>query len=195
MANDRNVGDLPFGVGAAAGAGAWVLAYLFTYLITADRLRESGVRRLIEFFGGDLPTWKMVGWVFFNAHFVDIVVEGPFGGAVNFIGGEDGFTPLLYVVPPLLLFAAGLAVGRYYGAGDDTVGAALAGVTPVVGYGILSVVGVFLFSTQEPSIGLDPVTGVLLAGIVYPVVFGAIGAVVAGLTAGGGTPESTSSRL
>jgi hypothetical protein len=191
MADDRNLGDLPFGVGAAAGAGAWILTYLFTYIITSSEIQNSIIGRFT-----DIPTWKAVGWVFYNAHFANTIVDVPIvGGATNFIGGENGFTPLLYVIPPLLLLVAGLAVGRYYGATDDTAGAAMAGVTTVVGYGVLSIVGVFLFAMQEPSIGTDPITGILLAGIVYPAVFGTVGAVAAGLTAGGSRPESTTRRL
>ncbi|WP_255195439.1 hypothetical protein [Halorarius litoreus] len=191
MSSNRTLRDLPFGVGAAAGAAAWVLTYLFTYVITSSEIQNSIIGRLT-----DIPTWKAVGWVFYNAHFTSTIVDVPLvGGATNFIGGENGFTPLLYVIPPVLLLIAGLAVGRYAGAGEDTVRSALAGVTPVIGYGVLSVVGVFLFATQEPSVTPDAVTGILLAGIVYPVVFGAVGAVVAGLTASNGRPESTTNKL
>jgi hypothetical protein len=169
---------VPFGVGAAAGAAAWVLGYLCTYLITSSDIQNSLIGQFT-----DIPTWKAVGWVFFNAHFVDTVVELPVvGGATSFVGGEEGFTVLLYVVPPLLLLAAGLAVGRYAGAADAAT-AAVGGASLVVGYGILSVVGVALFPTE--NVTPDAVTGVLLAGVVYPVVFGAVGAAVAGATASG----------
>jgi len=167
--------QVPFGVGAAAGAASWVLGYLCTYVITSSDIQNSLIGQFT-----DIPTWKAVGWVFFNAHFVDTVVDLPvIGGATNFVGGDEGFTVLLYVVPPLLLLAAGLAVGRYAGA-TDAASAAVGGASLVVGYGLLSVVGVFAFPTENVS--PDPVTAVLLAGVVYPVVFGAIGAAVAGAT-------------
>lgn len=177
--------DFPLGVGAVLGVVAWVLGYLFTYVIAADDIRNFGPRRVVESFGVDLPTWKMVGWVFYNAHFVDTIIEGAlFGGAANFVGGDNGFTPLLYVVPPLLLLGAGLAVARLQGAteiGDGVV----AGLAVVVGYFLLSVVGVFLFSAAGGDARPDVVTGVLLAGLVYPAVFGAVGAAVGAATATG----------
>jgi len=170
--------QVPFGVGAAAGAAAWVLGYLCTYLITSSDIQNSLIGQFT-----DIATWKAVGWVFFNAHFVDTVVDLPVvGGATSFVGGENGFTILLYVVPPLLLLAAGLAVGRYAGA-DDAASAAVGGASLVIGYGLLSIVGVFLFPTENVS--PDPVTGVLLAGVVYPVVLGAVGAAIAGATSSG----------
>ena len=173
--------QVPFGVGAAAGAAAWVLGYLCTYLITSSDIQNSLFGRVLE--AAEIGVWQVVGWVFFNAHFVDTVVDLPVvGGATSFVGGENGFTILLYVVPPLLLLAAGLAVGRYAGA-DDAASAAVGGASLVIGYGLLSIVGVFLFPTENVS--PDPVTGVLLAGVVYPVVLGAVGAAIAGATSSG----------
>jgi hypothetical protein len=50
----------------------------------------------------------------------------------------------------------------------------------VLGYGLLSVVGTVLFATE--SVNPDPVTGILVAGLGYSLVFGALGAVVASVT-------------
>lgn len=86
------------------------------------------------------------------------------------------------MVPPLLLLAGGLAVGRYAGT-TDAATAAVGGASLVIGYGLLSVLGVVLFPTA--NVTPDAVTGVLLAGVVYPVVFGAVGAAVAGATSSG----------
>jgi hypothetical protein len=101
------------------------------------------------------------------------------------VGGENGFTPLLFVVPPALRFAAGLALGRYHGVETPGDGA-VTGLGVVPGYLLLALVGVFLFSiTAGPASGRpDPVLGVVLAGIVYPAVFGALGCAAAGATAG-----------
>lgn len=184
MANDSITDRVPFGVGAAAGVGAWVLTYLFTYLVASSDIQNSLFGRVLE--AAEIGVWQVVGWVFFNAHFVNTNVDlGFFGsGATNAIGGDGGFTVLLYVLPPLLLLGAGLAVGRYAGVGDaDAANAAVAGASVTIGYGLLSVVGVFLFATE--SVTPDPVTGILLAGLVYPVVFGAVGSLVARATQGG----------
>jgi hypothetical protein len=183
MNSDSSTNDLPLGAGAAAGAAAWVLNYLFVYLVTASDVRASPARRAFEAVGADLSTWKVVGWVFYNAHFVDTVFQGLFGGATSFVGGEEGFTPLLYLVVAVVLLIAGLAVGRYAGVHEGgAADAAVAGSTTVVGYGLLSAVGVVAFATR--TAGPDQVLGILLAGIVYPVVLGATGAVAARATAG-----------
>jgi hypothetical protein len=57
------------------------------------------------------------------------------------------------------------------------VDAAVAGAAVAVGYGVLSLLGAFLFATSNVS--PDPVTSVLLAGVLYPVVLGAVGGVAA----------------
>lgn len=172
--------DLPVGVGAAAGVGAWLVGYVFTFVIAGSRIRDSPVRRVFEAFGADIPTWKVVGWVWYNAHFVDTVSEGLFGGSTNYVGG-DGFTPLLFVIPPLLLVVAGVAVARATGS-TDTAAAAISGLTVALGYLVLSVVGVFLFAVDGGAVGPATGSGIVVAGVVYPVVFGVVGAVAASLT-------------
>lgn len=174
MAGSTLTDRLPLGIGAAAGVGAWLLTYLFTYLLTASEFQNSIIGQL-----SDIPTWKSVGWVFFNAHFVSTVVDVPIvGGTTNFIGSESAFTPLLYVLPVLLLLIAGVAVGRAADVAEmDGANAALSGATVVLGYGVLSILGVFLFATDNVSPDLVP--GILLAGVLYPIVLGAGGAVAA----------------
>ena len=177
---------IPAGVGAVAGAFAWLLGYLLTYVVTAGRIQEfqgSFLGQVADLFGLEIPTWKIVGWVFYNAHFVDTAAGSGAGSAV---GGDGGFTALLYVVPPLVLLAAGLAVGRASGAGDPAADA-LSGATVLLGYLPLSVLGVFLFeaTVAGTAVGPSPAPGVLLAGVLYPAVFGVVGAGVAALTAGG----------
>jgi len=162
-----------------------VLGYLFTYLIASSEIRDSQLNRFLEFLGEDPAIFEMVGWVFYNAHFVDIVFEGvPFFGVESFVGGEEGFTLLLYVIPPLVLIGAGLAIARYGGARDASAGA-VAGLTVVPGYLLLSIAGVFLFEVTlgDASGAPDIVAGIFLAGLVFPALFGALGGVLAGVTA------------
>lgn len=177
---------VPWGAGGAAGVAAWVLGYLCTYLVVGSRLRESGLNRVLEFLGkGDVvPT--LVGWVFYNSHFVDTALSGaPVSVAANAIGGDQGFTALLFVVPPALLSGAGLAVARYRAVGTPGAGA-LAGLAVVPGYVVPSAVGALLFTISAgPATGRpDLLLAVVLAGVVYPGVFGALGGALAGATAG-----------
>jgi hypothetical protein len=168
--------------GGATGVVAWLLGYLFTYLLVAPDVRDSPLNRIVEALGGDPPVYEMVGWVFYNAHFVDTVFQGvPVvgGGTTSAIGGEGGFTVLLYVVPIATLVAAGLILARADGSADSTRGA-LVGATALPGYLLVSIAGVFLF---EVSVGgatgaPDRLAGVFLAGVVYPALCGTAGGVL-----------------
>ncbi|MEF8821711.1 MAG: hypothetical protein V5A52_05490 [Halovenus sp.] len=179
---------LSFAVGAVGGAVAWLLGYALTYLLAAPEIEESPIQEIIEVVQGEPATYELVGWTFYNAHFVDTVFQGiPVFGDVtrNFIGG-DGFSELLYLIPVGLLVTTGLAIGRAQDARELSEGV-VAGMTIVPGYLLLSAIGVVLF-----EIGMEGVSGapallpaIVLAGIVYPVVFGGIGGVLAAVTTGG----------
>ncbi len=175
----------PYVESAAAGVVAWLVGYLFTYLLVATDIETSPLNRLVELFEGDSATYELVGWVFYNAHLVDISYEGVsiFTPPRSFIGGEDGFTVLLYLVPPALLLIVGLAIGRYRGVTEPNDGA-ITGALVTPGYLILSVVGVFLFtvSVGGASGAPDLIPAIAVAGLVYPVVFGALGGVLAAVT-------------
>ncbi|GAB6880309.1 hypothetical protein JCM17823_25830 [Halorubrum gandharaense] len=175
----RNVG-----IGAAAGAVAYVAGYLVAYVTIRDDVQEtlSGFSFLADLFGGDpIPAWQGVGWVFYNAHFVDTEVPS-FGGTQmrNFIASSDGGLTFMYVVPPLFLLAAGFAAAYAVDTPTPTDGAA-AGALTVAGYLPLALAGllVFAYEVGDGAVAPDPVTGVLLAGIVFPAVLGAAGGAVA----------------
>ena len=177
--------DRPYVAGALAGVLAWVLGYVLTYLLTATELDDSALNAFVEFAEGESATYELVGWVFYNAHFVDVryVNVSPFSPPRNFVGGEDGFTVLLYVLPPLLLFGAGLAVCRYRGVAETAAGA-VTGALVLPGYLVPSVGGVFLFEVTVGNASGAPalLPAIVLAGLLYPVVFGAAGGVVAAAT-------------
>ena len=168
--------------GAAAGAAAYLLGYLFAYVTQAGAVEEqlAGFNLFADLFGGDpIPTWKAVGWVFYNGHFVDTQVPSLVGGSqlTNLISQADGGSlTLLFVVPPVLLTLAGLAASRVAGA-TEPVDGATAGAFVLVGYLPLAVIGAFLFrySVGDGTVAPDLVTAALLAGAVYPAVFGAVG--------------------
>lgn len=174
--------------GAAGGAVAYVLGYLVVYVTRGDRIEEQlrGFNFFADLFGGDpIPTWQAVGWVFYNSHFVDTQIPALIGGAqsTNLISQADGGSlSFLYVVPPLLLIVAGLVAGRAANATEPGDGAR-AGAFVLAGYLPLAVIGAFLFrySAGDGTVAPDIVTAVLLAGAVYPAVFGAIGGAASSL--------------
>lgn len=176
--------EMPIVAGIAAGLVAWLGGYVFTYVVAADEIRNSGLNRIVEALSGDAATYEIVGWVFYNAHFVDTVFQNlPIVGSVtaNYVGGEDGFTAALYAIPIALLCLGGAATAAYSHAADVTEGIR-AGVALVPGYLLLSVAGVFLFevTTGSASATPDQLAGIVLAGVVYPIVFGSIGGVAVG---------------
>jgi len=169
--------------GAAAGVVAYLLGYLVTYAWQAPSVDESlqGINFVASLLGGQtVPTWKAVGWLFYNAHVVATRVPTVGGGerVVNFLdAADDGSLVLLYALVPVLLVLAGAAVARY-GKADRPGTAAAAGASVVVGYFPLAVVGEFAFAhtfAEGVRVAPDPVTAVALAGIVYPAFFGAVG--------------------
>lgn len=186
MASDAVSSDgLPLVEGAVTGAVGWLLGYVFTYLVVSPGVRDSSLQRVIELFGGESATYEIVGWVFYNAHFVntlfqDVPLVG--GRTTSFIGGDQGFTVLIYVVPVGLLLAAGAVLGRYR---DVTTGkeGALVGVTALPGYLLLSVAGTFLFEVTlaDVSGGPELLPAVFLAGVVYPGLLASGGGAVVGV--------------
>ena len=177
------------GTAAAAGAVAYLVGYLVTYVtqqgVVEERLRGFNV--VAELFGGDpIPVWKAVGWLFYNAHLVETRVPG-FGGprTVNFIAEtEAGSVPVLYLLPPVVLLGAGAAVALVAGVDAPDAGTG-AGLLVAVGYLPLAVVGALLvgYPIGDGQVAPDLVTAVALAGVVYPAVFGAIGGGVGGVLA------------
>lgn len=173
--------------GAAAGAVAYVVGYIVTYLWQSGSVEQSlqGYNAVVEFFGGDpVPVWQAVGWLYYNAHNVAFTTPALGSGrtARNLVA--DGNAPmLLYLLPVVVLLLAGFVVARNADAVDADAGAR-AGVTVTVGYLVLAVVGLvaFRYSVGDSSVHVDYALGVLLAGIVYPVVFGALGGVLGAVT-------------
>ncbi len=179
------------GSGVAAGAAAYVFGYLLVYLTQRDQVDEqlAGFNVVADLLGGDpIPAWQGVGWLFYNAHFVATEIPSLVGGgrSLNFIAEADGGAlALLYIVPPLFLLAAGLAVGWLAGA-TTPVDGVKSGSFVLAGYLPLAVIGAFVFryAVGDGSVAPDLISAVLLAGIVYPAVFGGAGGAVAGLLAG-----------
>ncbi|MGM0446749.1 MAG: transporter [Methanobacteriota archaeon] len=166
--------------GAVAGAAAYLVGYLSVYLTQSGRIEEglSGLNFLADLFGGDpISAWQVSGWMFYNAHFVQTVSPGVLGGTSsrNLLMEAEG-AGFLLLVPPVLLLVAGVVAGRVAGA-DSTLDGVRTGALVTAGYLPLAVVGAFLFryAVGDGNVAPDIVTAVLLAGAVYPAVFGAIG--------------------
>jgi len=173
--------------GAAAGLFAYLFGYLVTYVWQSGAVEERlrGFNLLAQVVGGDpIPTWKAIAWLFYNAHFVTTRLPALGGSrSVNFVAESDaaGLT-LLYAVPPLLLLVAG-ALTALFTAVSTPRNSALAGAATMPGYLVPAVVVANLSSYAVGDAAVAPtlVTATLLAGVVYPLVFGTLGGVLAGL--------------
>lgn len=181
------------GVAAASGAAAYVLGYLFVYVTQRNWVDEQlrTINVVADLFGGDpIPSWQGVGWLFYNAHFVDTQIPALGGTRVeNFIAAaDDGSLTLLYLVPPLLLVAAGFATAYLAKARNPGESAPLGGLI-VAGYLPLAILGAFAFryAVGDGAVTPDLLTAVILAGVVYPVAFGSAGGAIAGVV--GDDPE------
>lgn len=179
-ASDSNRTLRTAAVGAATGLGAALLGYLATYLATSSTIENSTASQVLEALGQDISTWKIVGWVFMNAHGVMTKFPGLFGStnSVNLIENVDAFSSVLYVAPVVALVAAGVVAVVVSGASTAKSGA-VAGATTVLGYLPVALAGIALFAITigESAARPDPVTAVLLAGLVYPAVVGTLSGV------------------
>lgn len=182
----RLVARLPFRAGALAGAAAYLLGYLLTYLLTVSRVRSElsrmNVDATLSLFGGSgVAPWKVTGWFFYGAHFVDVsVTSSAMDLSTDVLDVSAGdWRTLLFFVPPLLLLAAGLFAAHRAGARRVSVAAA-AGLTVIPGYFALAFVGAFLTQISVVIAAVGPeLTRALAAGFAYPLVFGPLGGVLA----------------
>jgi len=188
-ANEVTVDVDTLGRGAAFGARSFVVGYLLTFVIASIAVDGS--------LGGEAPDWKAAGWYFYNGHFVDLTQSVNFAGfggseAGSLIAASDqALVQLLYVVAPIALLIGGFLLAKNLGVTADTTEAAKAGALVIVSYLLLAIVGVFLTSYTasgsvlgvEASQTIEPklAPAVILAGIVYPLVFGTIGGAAASL--------------
>ncbi|MFC7156655.1 transporter [Halomarina halobia] len=178
--------SLPVVTGALAGVLAWLLGYAATYAASVGRVEAA----LAEFnvgvssLGGDpLPAWKAVGWLYYGGHFVDVRLLGLPGGSRSFdlvAGSDSAAAPLLYLLPPLVLVLASALVLAANGVRDVRT-ALLTSVPVTLGYGALAA----LFAAQTRHAfgggvvgGVDPLAAVAVAGVAYPLAFGALGGLV-----------------
>jgi hypothetical protein len=163
---------------AGAGAAAYLLGYLLTWLLAGSRVTEGFA---------DAPDWAVAAWYHLSAQFVPVVAEGsvgPFGGSDTLNLVAEGEATFLYAVPPLVLLAAGAAVAAFTAA-EDAADGALAGALVVAGYLPLAALfalisrvaetGTVLGTEVSTSVAPQLPAAILLAGLLYPVVAGGLG--------------------
>lgn len=176
---------LPAVEGAVAGAVTYVVGLILTFLlVTIDGEYEFGGA---EF--ADVGTLDEVGWFFYSSHFANIEssisIAGQSQSTTNNFVSEASTQlpePVFYLVPILTLTVVGYFVASTLDTWNPSpADCAQAGATVVVGYLPLALVGVFLFTVSvaegggEASVGPELLTAILLVGLLFPLLFGAIG--------------------
>lgn len=185
--------SIPFLRGTIAGVVVWIAGYFAAYLLAIDEVRGDVRVDVLEFLADEVAEWKLVGWAFYNAHAVDVrIPEIPVGFGrfpsmtANHVAANEGSLWPLYLAPPIALLAAGFAVAWWGAADRRSLGdGALAGSTITVGYLLACIGGLLAFTVSigDGTARLDPIPAVALAGVVYPLVFGSAGGLLAAAVA------------
>lgn len=187
MAANTSERGVPWLPAAALGIAAFAVEYVVVYLWQAARVQRQHqlFDALVKLLGGQPPpTWLRVGWLFYGAHFVSVDRPALGSGRASVDLVSQWNAPLLvYLVPPVVLVAAGYLLARYVGL-TDPVDGALAGTVVSLGYALPAWFCVFAFRVTAGGRWAGPavVPGLVLAGVVYPVVFGGVGGALAGST-------------
>ena len=132
------------------------------------------------------------GWYYYNAQMVSLVEHGEVfgesirGGEFDLIDSDSAseYHSFLYVIPPIVLTFCGVLHTAGQGRVRSISAAAVEGATIAVGYLVTVLVGLVLFAESEAALGIsatlrpDIISSFLIAGIVYPVLFGVLGGVL-----------------
>ena len=132
---------------------------------------------------------KILFWVY-SGHNIATTYEFSSGGH-QFIPETDAVSnvaelmfiwpvwPLVLTVSATLLCGAGFLLGRRYA--ESVQGGTIIGASVIIGYGPMAIIGVFLTRSdisiygKTVTIGPALVPTILLAGVIYPCIFGALG--------------------
>jgi len=165
-------GSFPLQQGALFGAGAFIVGYLVTFLWLMIDISSEEMD----------ATFEAAGWLFFNAQFVRIEFDGP--ATLDFLGLNASANVIslpaivFTIAVGLILFGAGyLLTTRLLEPGTTTDEGTVYGASIVVGYLPLSFLGALLFEMSYLNTEGTPdiFMAVLIAGIVFPAIIGALG--------------------
>jgi len=173
-----NFTEVPLRRSIPAGAFAYVVGYLATYLAVGPRaetlFRETTVE--LQYGGGAQPlyelvapapeTWKAVGWFFHASQWSKLVNPQVSGGTVrvDLLASAGGQYQALYLVAPVVLIVAGYLAART-GPTFGIRGEDYAGASVVFGYLPCAVPGGLLFTVGQPAVGPDLLATVFVAGV------------------------------
>lgn len=188
--------------GVVYGVASFVLGYFILYLTEGDQLMSDFTQGFTQAgpslselsqMGGSLPEkWQLTGQFYYVGHNADLSIKASAAGqsftqtlSVNFFGGQN---TMMWIAPIVALVVGGFLLARQYDF-QSTGESAKCGAHVVAGYLPMAALGVFLFQWQttiesslmNASLTMQPhlMTSLLFAGVVYPVVLGAVGGALA----------------
>lgn len=187
--------------GIAAGLAAFAAGYALLFAIKGEDIMRNfmaGFRSTgatvsqLEQLGATLPEqWKVVGMVYHTLHNVPYRMEVTRNGQSfsqtigrEFLAGEL----LPWLIPMAVLVVAGFLLARHAGSASAGDGAAT-GASVATGYLVAAIGTTFVFTWSatlsgagvQGSMRLGPaiVQSGLMAGLIYPAIFGGLGGAVA----------------
>lgn len=190
--------------GAKFGAISFIINYIIIYLFSI----VDGMRSVQHAATWQIAGWHLYGahnvktqfitpWFDQGKLFNPLVHRGP-DSLPQFVS-EQSINPtvqssspilprfLYYLVPVLTLIIAGYLLYSATGELHKTKEAAKIGATITTGYAILALIGIFVFRArwgvaeggiEVGSISPNIVPAIVVVGILYPVCFGAVGAII-----------------
>jgi len=176
----RVVGGLIYGV------IAFVVAFVATigfFIFRLSEINETGFQ-LARLFPEE--NIEALGWVFYNAHTVDITVStanGAMGETINYLEAIPQLnTTVFYAIPAVLLFLAGYVVASRVRSSLSGGAAMAAGASVAIGYVPLFVAGTFVLKIESFGATAGPQLGapLLVAGTLFAVVCGGVGGLLGG---------------
>ncbi len=179
---------IPWTKAFAFGVAAFVVGFAITAgFVFAEGLLEEATEVDAEETVEDIDELTALGWVFYNTHFVDIEADVFFFSISLDVLSEASDeltipTPIWRLIPVGVLTGMGyLFASQSLSAGRREAAYAKRGATIVVGYAPLVVAGTFLFteSAEGASLGPGLIESLLIAGLFYPLLFGALGGYLA----------------
>jgi hypothetical protein len=174
---DRLAGSVPWPLAIVAGGGAYLVGYVCTALLFFVGPASFGS------IDGLAERLKIVGFVFDNQHFVDVVVTNGDGAVIQrenivLAGGTSSLPPAVYfAVPVVVLLAVGFAFARSQYGREEYLISGPTGVGMALGYAGVGYLAAFVFVRGDRFGNTAAVDGggILLMGLVYAAVLGTVG--------------------
>lgn len=190
--------DLPLKRSTLVGSIAYLVGFVFFGIATMGTVDTVLGTKVTGEYADPTPLgqilveapsdWIVSGWLYYNAHFVPTslpTADAQNGFAtltnLNFLNEIGGILLAPYLIPPLLLICAGYVVARTSRTSGVT-GERNAGASITLGYFPLFLAGAFFLTAKagnSPAVGSPDGLQTIFFGLLFPLLFGAIGGAVA----------------